>query len=265
MAKMRVYELARDLNLTNKMLLSKLGDMDISVKSHMSSLDDEAVARIKAMIFGKKEETVEETRIKPTVIRRRRKKVKVAPEPSAVSDDVAEKSAEDAPDEKVAPKEAAEEQKAPETADGKPALEETPAEDIEAEETPAEQAEPVDQAAEPADLEDKKAKKAAKKAKKEEAAKIIHLPVKPVKKPSKKKAAPGDKGKVERLQWHGGENAFPLSRKGKALPMNKIDLLIESRHGDSFHLADTAERYLVDEKTENCSIFVGFSLPDRRR
>ena len=77
MAKIRVYELARDLNLTNKILLSKLSDLDISVKSHMSSLDDEAVARMKTVIFGKKEEAIEETRIKPTVIRRRRKKVQV--------------------------------------------------------------------------------------------------------------------------------------------------------------------------------------------
>jgi translation initiation factor IF-2 len=39
MAKLRVHELARDLNMTNKVLLAKLNDMDISVKSHMSSLD----------------------------------------------------------------------------------------------------------------------------------------------------------------------------------------------------------------------------------
>ena len=54
MAKMRVYELARDLNLTNKILLSKLNDMDISVKSHMSALDDDTVATIKNQLFGKK-------------------------------------------------------------------------------------------------------------------------------------------------------------------------------------------------------------------
>jgi hypothetical protein len=52
---------------------------------------------------------------------------------------------------------------------------------------------------------------------------------------------------IEAGEWHGGENAFPLSCKGKALPMNEIDLPIESRHGDSFHLADTTKRYLVDE------------------
>jgi translation initiation factor IF-2 len=77
MAKLRVHELARDLNMTNKVLLAKLNDMDISVKSHMSSLDDGLIAEIKASLFGTKEKTVEETRVKPTVIRRRRKEVKV--------------------------------------------------------------------------------------------------------------------------------------------------------------------------------------------
>jgi translation initiation factor IF-2 len=77
MAKVRVHELARDLNMTNKVLLTKLNDMDIAVKSHMSSLDDEVIEKIKASLFGTKKETIEETRIKPTVIRRRRKKAKV--------------------------------------------------------------------------------------------------------------------------------------------------------------------------------------------
>jgi hypothetical protein len=47
--------------------------------------------------------------------------------------------------------------------------------------------------------------------------------------------------------------------------MNKIDLPIESRHADPFNLADATERHFVDEKTENSGIFVGFSVPDRRR
>ena len=81
MAKLRVHELARDLNMTNKVLLAKLNDMDIAVKSHMSSLEDDIISEIKASLFGTKEVTVEETRVRPTVIRRRRKKVKVdAPE-----------------------------------------------------------------------------------------------------------------------------------------------------------------------------------------
>ena len=80
MAKIRVYELARELNMTNKVLIDKMSQLDLEVKSHMSSLEDETVAQIKNALLGKPAEKVEETRIKPTVIRRRRKKV-VAPEP----------------------------------------------------------------------------------------------------------------------------------------------------------------------------------------
>ncbi|MDM8515493.1 translation initiation factor IF-2 [Desulfobacterales bacterium HSG16] len=72
MAKIRVYELARDLNMSNKALLNKMKEMNIPVRSHMSSLDDDVVAVIKANVLGKKE-GVEVTRVKPTVIRRRKK------------------------------------------------------------------------------------------------------------------------------------------------------------------------------------------------
>jgi translation initiation factor IF-2 len=73
MAKIRVYELARELNMTNKVLLDRLEEMAVEVKSHMSSLDDDTIARIKAELFGKQPKEVVETRIRPTVIRRRRK------------------------------------------------------------------------------------------------------------------------------------------------------------------------------------------------
>jgi len=76
MAKIRVYEFARTLNIQNKILLEKLRDMGISVKSHMSSLDEELVARVKAELFGPKPQEVEITRVKSTVIRRRKKPVK---------------------------------------------------------------------------------------------------------------------------------------------------------------------------------------------
>jgi translation initiation factor IF-2 len=79
MAKIRVYELARDLNMTNKVLLDKVRNMDIEVKSHMSSLDDDTVAKIKKNILGISVKEIEETRIKPTIIRRRKKRVLKAP------------------------------------------------------------------------------------------------------------------------------------------------------------------------------------------
>ena len=47
MAKIRVYELARTLNMNNKELLQKIEEMEIEVKSHMSSLDDEIVDKVK--------------------------------------------------------------------------------------------------------------------------------------------------------------------------------------------------------------------------
>ncbi len=79
MAKIRVYELARDLNMKNKVLLDKVKEMDITVASHMSSLDEETVAKIKENIFGKKAVSVEMIRVRPTVIRRRRKKIEEKP------------------------------------------------------------------------------------------------------------------------------------------------------------------------------------------
>ncbi len=79
MAKIRVYELARELNLKNKQLLDKIQELQIEVASHMSSLDDDAVARIKQSMFGQRQDDKKETRVRPTVIRRRRK---AAPEPA---------------------------------------------------------------------------------------------------------------------------------------------------------------------------------------
>ena len=78
MSKIRVYELARDLNMTNKVLVDKLQEMDLPVKSHMSTLDTEMVDRIKSEITGTRAKTYEyeETRVQATVIRRRKKVVR---------------------------------------------------------------------------------------------------------------------------------------------------------------------------------------------
>ncbi len=82
MAKIRVYELAKKLNLTNKALLTKLEAMNIEVKSHMSSLEDETVIQIRENLFGKKNK-LSDTRVRSSVIRRRKvKKPKVSPEPT---------------------------------------------------------------------------------------------------------------------------------------------------------------------------------------
>ena len=161
--------------MTNKVLLDKIRDMDISVKSHMSSLDEEAVARIKANLFGKKEETIIETRIRPTVIRRRRETVKAAPPAEeAVEADVAEPAADELPPaEEAAP------------AADEPAEEPTEVETI-AEEAPAETV-AVEAAA--AEEEAKLKKPVRKRKKKETAAKIIKLPVAPKQPPPDQEVA----------------------------------------------------------------------------
>ncbi|MCK4729093.1 MAG: translation initiation factor IF-2 N-terminal domain-containing protein, partial [Desulfobacterales bacterium] len=84
MAKIRIYELAKQLNMTNKVLLERLIEMNITVKSHMSVIDEETVAGIKEALFQGKSEIVTEKRIKGAVIRRRRKVIEKKPEAEGI-------------------------------------------------------------------------------------------------------------------------------------------------------------------------------------
>ncbi|SDT88871.1 translation initiation factor IF-2 [Desulfobacula phenolica] len=81
MAKVRVYELAKDLNMTNRALLNKMKELKIEVKSHMSSLEDSAISAIKRSLLGK-DKKKNDVQVKPSVIRRRRQKLEetVVPE-----------------------------------------------------------------------------------------------------------------------------------------------------------------------------------------
>jgi translation initiation factor IF-2 len=189
MAKLRVYELARDLNMTNKVLLEKLDDLDISVKSHMSALDDDTIAKIKSSFFStpEKKETIEETRIKPTVIRRRRKKVEVE---ASAKPEVESQEADEAAEE--------------------PTAESQKPEELEAEEP--QEVSPAEEAEKPAV---KKAKKPKKAPKKEPSAKIIKLPIKPPEKPLKEKKAETQKAKAK-------VEKGPTDRKAAAAPPEEV-------------------------------------------
>ncbi|WP_132039117.1 translation initiation factor IF-2 [Caldanaerobacter subterraneus] len=63
MSKTRVYELAKELNISSKDLLSKLSDLDIKVKNHMSTLEDEEVELIKDLLTEKPKEKQKDQRI----------------------------------------------------------------------------------------------------------------------------------------------------------------------------------------------------------
>ncbi|RPI77949.1 MAG: translation initiation factor IF-2, partial [Desulfobacteraceae bacterium] len=93
MAKVRVYELAQELNVDKDELIEKLAAGGIAVKNDKSFLDDDVVERAKAIMAGPKSEVVEEKRIKPTVIRRRKKTVAVEHEEGRAVADAEETAA----------------------------------------------------------------------------------------------------------------------------------------------------------------------------
>ena len=97
MGKIRIYELARELNMTNTELVDRLHEIGYPVKSHMSSIEESELPELKAKLSGKKKKVkLEEKRIKPTVIRRRR--VKTIKEPEVVAEpSTPEPVAEEAP------------------------------------------------------------------------------------------------------------------------------------------------------------------------
>ena len=232
MAKIRIYELARDLNVTNKELVEKIRNMDIYVKSHMSSLDDEDVTRIKNNLLGSpKKKEVEETRIKPSIIRRRKKHVpqmpvqaetaiepEQHPEKTTVADQPSEKTLKDReiPPEKEPeepPKEDVPESVAKET---KAVEKDTPSK---ADAPEGAVVQPIvskekDKVEKPVALKKLKKKKATKKIKKDVPAKIIKLPVPPA--PEKK--AP----EIEKDRVHIPETKIKkLPTPGKKAPESK--------------------------------------------
>ena len=81
MTRLRVHELARELNMENKDLIDRIDKLGIQVKNHMSTLTDSAVLKIRQQFAEVRSgsEKVEEKRIGREVIRRR-KRVELEPE-----------------------------------------------------------------------------------------------------------------------------------------------------------------------------------------
>ncbi|MEJ2038553.1 MAG: translation initiation factor IF-2 [Desulfosarcinaceae bacterium] len=217
-AKKRVYELARELNMTNKALLDKISPLELGINSHMSALEEDIETRIRQFVQGKDEKDLEEKRIKPTVIRRRRKAVaqpaadaegeaaesEAAEAPETAEVEAASAQLEAAPEtpeapeaeaeaqpEEAIPEAAGEAQKATEAQvlqpEAQPEAADQPSAKADVEQV-EEQPQETAQAAEPAPEDnaeeaqpaEAKAVSKAKKKKRETAAKIIKLPEKPV-------------------------------------------------------------------------------------
>lgn len=75
MAKMRVYELAKELKIDNRDLIRQLIEMGLDVRNHMSALSPEEAQTLRDKLKAERNEVVEEKRVTTQVIRRRRKKV----------------------------------------------------------------------------------------------------------------------------------------------------------------------------------------------
>ena len=84
MTRLRVHELAKELNIENKDLIDRIEKLGLQVKNHMSTLSDSTVLKLRQQLSEAKpvSEKVEEKRIGREVIRRR-KKVELQAEPEA--------------------------------------------------------------------------------------------------------------------------------------------------------------------------------------
>ena len=72
MSKVRVYEVAKHLNLEPKAVVALFQTLGVTdVRNHMSSVDADAVERVKRHLEKQKTHDLVEERIRPTVVKRR--------------------------------------------------------------------------------------------------------------------------------------------------------------------------------------------------
>ena len=70
MGKMKLYDLAKELNLTSKELLKIAGEMGIDAKSHLSSIDDEDVVKIRNKYRNNSSEEKKEKKQNPNKVQK---------------------------------------------------------------------------------------------------------------------------------------------------------------------------------------------------
>src|SRR4051794_1395048 len=97
MAKKRVYELAKDLGLSNKEMVDWLRAHEYDVKSHSSSLEDDQALGVLEKFKGEKGPRVEVPKPSGSGVVLRRKKADTAAEPEPAIAAAAHAAAEPAP------------------------------------------------------------------------------------------------------------------------------------------------------------------------
>ncbi|MBW2051956.1 MAG: translation initiation factor IF-2 [Deltaproteobacteria bacterium] len=220
MGKTRVYELAKQLNMSNKELVNKLKEMGYSIKSHSSTVDDSQVSEIKGRLEGRKSKEMAEKKVRTTVIRRRKKIVEMPPEETAPPVSAQEPVQEAPPGEPLPEIQLAEEEPAVEAVSEVPEPKEITAESV-----AEEPVEPEVEAAEEPLVEEKVAAPEEPKPEEEEKPKVKSKE-KPAKKGKKKRAKePAEKGKpkpkIKKIARPKGEPARIISRPKVVLPPPK--------------------------------------------
>jgi translation initiation factor IF-2 len=79
----RVYEVAEDLGVDSKQLIQMLHQMDVRVRSHMSTVTEVQIARLRARLERERRGVAEEAEAEQTGTRRRRRR-RAAPQPAEV-------------------------------------------------------------------------------------------------------------------------------------------------------------------------------------
>jgi translation initiation factor IF-2 len=170
MTKLRVYELAKELEIPNADLLERIDSLGIQIKGHMSSLDEEEAQLVRDTVTGRSKQLIEEKRVRRGVIRRRRKIVKAELPPEEVETEIA---AETVPPVEEAAETVVEAELPPVVVEGEePEVEPEKPEKVEPDAEVAKKKKPAKKVKE----KEKKVKKPRKRVKKEPAAKIIKLP-----------------------------------------------------------------------------------------
>ena len=195
MAKLRVYELARELDIPNTDLLERIDSLGIQIKGHMSSLDEEQAQLLRDTVTGRSEQLIEEKRVRRGIIRRRRKIVKAEPPAEEMETEVA---AETAPPGEEQAEAVVEAELPPVVVEGEaPEVEPEKPEKVEPDAEVAKKKKPAKKVKE----KEKKVKKPRRRGKKESAAKIIKLPERvPEAVPEPKKAEPKIEESMEAVE-----------------------------------------------------------------
>jgi translation initiation factor IF-2 len=103
LATYRVYEVAEDLGVDSKQLIHMLHEMDVRVRSHMSSVTEDQIARLHARLERERRTGAQSAPDVPvSTRRRRRRKAPELAEAELLESDEAEDEAEEAGDASVA-------------------------------------------------------------------------------------------------------------------------------------------------------------------